>query len=170
VTDATPITGPMRGRETDIGTAAEHIVCADLILHGYRAFMTAQGLPYDVICDINGVLIRIAVKSTQKPKPRPAREGSRVCYQFAVTRSKRLSTGKTHCRPYSTSDVDVVALVALDIRRVCYVPMASCRTSMHIDAPGHIRGQNKFGPKKPHQRKCFDKLSLGEALSFMSTP
>ena len=32
-----------------IGKAGEYLVCADLILKGYIAFLSEQGLPYDVI-------------------------------------------------------------------------------------------------------------------------
>jgi hypothetical protein len=38
-------------RALELGKAAEHIVCADLILAGYRAFLADQGLPYDVVFD-----------------------------------------------------------------------------------------------------------------------
>jgi len=32
--------------ELEIGKAAEHLVCADLILKGYRSFLADQGLPF----------------------------------------------------------------------------------------------------------------------------
>ena len=67
-------------RSIEIGTAAEHLVCCDLLLAGTVAFMSSAGLPYDVVANLNGRLIRIAVKSTLRAKPRPAREGSRVCW------------------------------------------------------------------------------------------
>jgi hypothetical protein len=34
-----------------MGKAAEHLVCADLLMKGYNAFLSAQGLPYDVVID-----------------------------------------------------------------------------------------------------------------------
>lgn len=71
------------------GTAGEYIVCADLILSGFVAYTTSQGLPYDIALDVGGKLLRIAVKSTRKAKPRPAREGSVIRYQFAVCRARR---------------------------------------------------------------------------------
>jgi hypothetical protein len=153
-------------RETEIGAAGEHLVCADLILQGHRAFLAAQGLPYDVVADYDNRLIRIAVKSTSLAKARPAREGSRVCYQFNVTRPRRLCSGKTDARAYSIDDVDIVALVALDIKTIAYVAMAACKTSMHIDAEGHIRGTNKFGPKNIMRRKCFADFSLLAAVEI----
>lgn len=150
-------------RAIEIGTAGEYLVCADLLLQGFRTFPASQGLPYDVVVDVSGQLIRVAVKSALKASPRPAREGSRVCYQFAVTRSRRRSTGKTDARPYSTDDVDVVALVALDLRAIAYISMRNCKTSMHLDAPGHDGGQNKFGPKRA-RRKRFDDFTFSNAI------
>jgi hypothetical protein len=40
-----------RSRELEMGKAAEHLVCADLLMKGYNAFLSAQGLPYDVVID-----------------------------------------------------------------------------------------------------------------------
>jgi hypothetical protein len=123
-----------------VGTAGEHIVCADLILAGHRAFLTSAGLPYDVIADIGGMLFRIAVKSTTVARPRAGRTLTRSCYQFNILRS-----GK---RPYTSGEADLVALVALDRRLVCYLPVAKCPTIMHLDEPGPIHYPNHKGPKR----------------------
>ena len=40
--------------DLEVGKAAEHLVCADLITSGYRAFLSDQGLPYDILVDIDG--------------------------------------------------------------------------------------------------------------------
>ena len=50
----------MNNNDLMIGVAGEHLVCFDLIAKGFTAFMTEQGLPYDLIADING-------KSTETP-------------------------------------------------------------------------------------------------------
>lgn len=36
------------------GAAGEHLVCADLLLQGYRAFLSDQNCPYDVAVDVGG--------------------------------------------------------------------------------------------------------------------
>lgn len=149
----------------NIGTAGEHLVCADLLLRGYRAYMVAAGSTYDVVADIDGRLFRIAVKSTLCARERPKREGSRVCYQFAVTRARRLSSGKTDARRYSPEDVDIVALVAIDIKSICYVSMSICKSVMHIDTPAAERGKNKFGPKGLFRRKRFEDFTLEFAIN-----
>ena len=50
--------------DLETGRAAEHLVVADLILSGYRAFLTEQGLPYDVVLDCGEKLYRLQVKAT----------------------------------------------------------------------------------------------------------
>jgi hypothetical protein len=50
-----------------MGKAAEHLVCADLLMKGYKAFLSAQGLPYDVI-DLKPRLVSCTGKGTAKPK------------------------------------------------------------------------------------------------------
>ncbi len=150
-------------RATEIGSAGEYIVCADLILQGYRAFPSAQGLPYDVVAEIDGALIRVAVKSTLAPRSRPARERSRICYQFNVGRTRRRSTGQTDHRAYDPADIDLVALCALDSRRVAYCSFVECARAMHIDAPGEQEGEIAYVTGR--QRKTFAQYTLDRALS-----
>lgn len=47
------------------GKAGEYLVCADLILNGFVAYPSEQGLPYDVVMDFNGRLLKVQVKSTR---------------------------------------------------------------------------------------------------------
>jgi hypothetical protein len=156
--------GPNRAIE--IGTAAEMIVCADLILAGHRAFMTGAGLSYDLVLDVGGQLLRVGVKSTLWPRSRPAREGSRICYQFMASRAKRDKHGNTLARRYSGADLDMMAFVALDIRRVAYVPVTKQIVfGWHFDAPGQYAGTNKYGPKNGGQRRQFDDFPLSVALA-----
>jgi hypothetical protein len=154
----------MTQHATAIGTAGEHLVCADLILTGHTAYMTSQGLTYDIVLDFGGKLLRVAVKSTQKASVRPEREYHRVCYQFAVTRSRRLSTGKTDARPYEAADVDIVAFCALDIRRVAYCHITECAQSMHFDVPGPVLARRVKNPHIP--RKTFELYTIQRALSL----
>jgi len=132
-----------RKRAIEIGTAGEYLVCADLLLQGFRAFPSSAGFPYNVVVDVSGRLVRISVVSKLRAGPRPAREASRICYQFNVVRSRRLSSGKTDAWPYTPDDTDVVALVALDLKVIAYVPVSDCRTAMHLDVPGQLDGGRK---------------------------
>jgi len=38
-------------KELQIGKAGEHLVCTDLILKGYNAFLSDQGVPFDVLVE-----------------------------------------------------------------------------------------------------------------------
>ena len=47
-----------KSNELQIGKAGEYIVCADLIIQNYIAFLSEQGLPYDIIMDSGDRLFR----------------------------------------------------------------------------------------------------------------
>lgn len=102
--------------DLEIGKAAEHLVAADLILSGYRAFLSDQGLPYDVVVDLDGSLIRVQVKSTRAQRAVPQRVLERPGYLFNHKR-----TGKNGARLYAGNEFDIYAFVALDIRCVAYM-------------------------------------------------
>ena len=76
--------------DLEIGKAAEHLVVADLILSGYRAYLTEQGLPYDVVIDYEGRLYRVQVKATRYAKRMPARGAVGMGYLYNVRRSASL--------------------------------------------------------------------------------
>lgn len=50
-----------------IGTAAEHLVCADIWARGFPATMAPQACPYDIIAQMPAGLVKIQVKATVKP-------------------------------------------------------------------------------------------------------
>lgn len=102
--------------ELQIGKAGEYLVCADLIMKGFIAFPSEQGLPYDVIMDNGKRLLRIQVKSTAKPRIIPQRAKKSQAYIFNVKRH-----GKNNSQRYDDSEVDVFALVCLDTRKVGYL-------------------------------------------------
>ena len=108
--------------ELQIGKAGEHLVCVDLILQGYNAFLADQGLPYDVLIDIEGKIKKIAVKSTLKLRSYEThilkRKGkAENIYRFGTRRGKG---GKIRA---GEKDVDYYAFVALDIRKIAYIPI-----------------------------------------------
>ena len=134
------------------GTAGEHLVCADLLLAGYRAFLADQNCPYDVAVEIGGRLVRIQVKATRAPRTIPQRATHRAAYLFHTRRA-----GKRGQRRYAADDFDVLALVALDIRRIAYVPHVDLRDNILIRVPGvEYGGKNRMG-------RQFDALTFGAA-------
>lgn len=139
-----------------LGTAGEHMVCADLILAGYPAFLAAAGLPYDVTADVSGKIIRVTVRSTLAARPRSGRTLTRPCYQFNIYRR-----GKAR---YTAAEADILALVALDRKLIAYLPCKRCPTIMHIDEPGAVTYPNIKGPK-PGRCKAFADFPLHKAIS-----
>ena len=121
-----------------VGTAAEHLVCADLILSGYKTSMASAGLAYDVIMDHNGRLFRVQVKASvcERSQSRGGKDGTacRMQYIFGVR-----CNGKFNRKRLSDDDCDIVAMVALDIRKIAYFPVAVCAQAVRLDKPGTVR-------------------------------
>lgn len=119
-----------------VGTAAEHLVCADLLLHGYKAFLSDQNCAYDVVVDYAGRLVRVQVKATRTQRNVPQRESQIPAYMWNVRRA-----GKGGKRVYRDNEFDVLALVALDIRRIAYLPAKTTTQTIHIRPPGTQTGK-----------------------------
>lgn len=119
-------------RALEIGKAGEHLVCADLILQGYRAFLSDQGLPYDVLVDHEGRLFRVQVKSSLRPRNVSAKgRNERRAYSWNVRRR-----GKEGQSRLTNEDCDVVAFVALDTREVAYLPLSECGQTVQLKPTG----------------------------------
>lgn len=114
-----------------VGIAAEHLVCAELLLLGYRAFMSDQNCPYDVAVELGGRLIRIQVKATREVRPLAQYRTAVSAYQWHIRR-----TGHGGVRVYGPDEFDLLALVALDIKRVAYLPPSEHKQTAHIRPPG----------------------------------
>ena len=98
------------------GKVGEYLVCADLILKGHTAFLSEQGLSFDIICSTNDKLLKIQVKTTRKPIPVPQRVKRTEKYGFHVRRC-----GKGGRKSYEKNDVDIFALVAIDTKVIGYL-------------------------------------------------
>ncbi len=121
----------MEPTDLAVGTAAEHLVCFDLLMAGYRAFLADQNCPYDVAVELGGRLVRIQVKSTRKQKAIPQRIEHIPAYMWHVRRA-----GKRGVRFYAEGEFDALALVALDIRTIAYLPPEALKQTVHIRPPG----------------------------------
>lgn len=119
------------------GTAAEHLVCADLLLAGHLAFLTDQNCAYDVAVDTgSGRLARIQVKATRKQRSIPQRAEHIPAYLWHARRA-----GKTGARFYGADAFDLLALVALDIGQIAYLPPSEHKQTIHIRPPGTTGGK-----------------------------
>lgn len=97
------------------GRAGEHLVCADFLSRGYECFIAEGRLPYDVVADINGRMVRVQVKTTAGVKPCPQRKNHTPVYMWGA---RKFGKGSRHS--YAPTDTDLVAYVALDRRLIAY--------------------------------------------------
>jgi hypothetical protein len=113
--------------DLQLGKAGEYLVCADLILQGYIAFPSEQGLPYDVVADCNNRLIRIQVKTTENYRATPQRATYTPSYLFHCRRC-----GKEGRRSYNEKDFDVMAFVGLKYKIIGYLPLNKVKMTMQF--------------------------------------
>jgi hypothetical protein len=123
-------------RELELGRAAEHLVCADLLLSGWSSYPTAQGLPYDLAVDVGDRIVRVQVKSSFFAKnPQPTSRAN-PAYFYQIRRA-----GRGGARVYGGGEFDVYALVALDRRLIAYFAAAELPTqSVVVRIPGGYYG------------------------------
>jgi hypothetical protein len=139
----------------EVGKAGEHLVCADLIMKGYKAYLTDQGLPYDVIVDINNKLLRIQVKTTLHSSFIPQRKQNYKSYKFNCRRC-----GKGGRKEYSNDDVDIVAFVCIEDNLIGYLKIEDVRSTMYF----RTREQKYFSNKQGIYLEdlTFDKVIGGQ--------
>lgn len=114
-------------KELQTGKAGEYIVCADLILKGFVAFPSEQGLPYDVLLDNGSKLLRVQVKTTSGPRKVPQRKKESQAYIFNVKRNGKNNKGR-----YQDGEVDLFALVCLDVMKVGYLQINDMPDTINI--------------------------------------
>ena len=107
------------------GKVGEYLTCAEIILRGHTAFLSEQGLPFDVVADVDGRLLRVQVKTTRGPRKVPNAAHHTPAYIFHIKRC-----GKGGRGTYLTGDVDLFALVALDSRAIGFLPAHAAKQSM----------------------------------------
>lgn len=115
----------METSDIQCGKAGEYLVCADLILKGFVAFPSEQGLSFDVVLSATGRLYKLQVKTTRRPIPIPQRKKRTEKYCFHVRRC-----GKGGRRSYANEEVDIFALVALDRRSIAYLKSSDTKQTM----------------------------------------
>lgn len=99
-------------KELQIGKAGEHLVCFDLIKNNHNAFLADQGLPYDVLVDVDTEIKRIQVKSCS----RVGNYGkSKNVYRFSLRSAKGAN------RAIKANKVDYIAFVFIDKMIVQYI-------------------------------------------------
>lgn len=131
----------------ELGKAAEHFVCCDLISRGYRVQLASQGSTYDILLDLGKRQFRrVQCKATQEPKEMVFRNGfgkedsvrpPRYCWTIR-------RRGKGEERLYTADDFDIVACFALDVEKIAYLPIQEMPQTLCIVPPGAPDEGNRF--------------------------
>lgn len=122
------------------GKAGEYLVCADLIIKGFIAFLSEQGLPFDVVLEYGGRLLKVQVKTTRGLRNVPQRKIKVDGYIFNIKRRGKNNGAKT-----SQSTCDLFALVCLDTGEIGYLINRDVRETMNFRATkfkGEYRDEN----------------------------
>jgi len=114
-------------KQLQVGKAGEYLVCADLIIKGFIAFPSEQGLPYDVLLDTGEKLLKVQVKTTEKARLVQQRKKPVPAYIFSIKRAG--ANGKTR---YEETEIDLFALVCLDTMQIGYLTNKEMPTTINI--------------------------------------
>ena len=145
--------------DMQIGKAGEYLVCADLIARGYIAYLSEQGLPYDVVLDADGKLLKVQVKTTRTHKQTPQRVSNINTYAFNVKRR-----GKNNKSEHTECSCDLFALVALDEKQIGYMKNKDVKQTMFFRVEsmrGTYRDENI---NTPVRGRYLSDMRLDDAL------
>lgn len=104
----------------ELGKAGEHLALFEIICQGYKAFLSDQGMVYDIVVDVDGRLIRGQVKSTIRS--RDYGKSKNIC-RFSTRRAKK------GARSGLVSDCDFYALVCLSTKQVGFLSCAELESN-----------------------------------------
>ena len=116
-------------KELQIGKAGEYLTVADLLLKGFTAYLTDQGLPYDVLIDTGNKMLKCQVKTTKGYRVIPNRKKDTNVFIFNIKRH-----GKEKKSIYDKTEVDVFALVNLKNKSVIYLKNKEMPSTINIRA------------------------------------
>lgn len=129
------VRGKQKLSDLKIGLAAEYLVCADLILSGREVLRTDQSAAYDLVADTRGWLVRVQVKATAGAKQCPQENMKHVLgYTWHCKRGNTMNI-----RPYVKGEFDILALVALDSKRIAYIHQSEAKQIIQIHVSGNLK-------------------------------
>lgn len=152
-----------RGNALVLGMAGEHLVCAELLMAGYRAFVASQSCHYDVVVDTDVGLLRLQVKATYCPRYTNRLAARQPGYWWFVKRR-----GRDQKKIYRKGDFDLLALVALDTKQIAYMlqPPNINTVCIRVHDDGGPQQPNKWGGKPQGKRgRVFGDYTFETALA-----
>jgi hypothetical protein len=153
-------------KELQIGKAAEHLVCADLILQGHSAFLADQGLSYDVVLDTGIKLWRVQVKGCMAPSIVKVYGNSEGEYRYGRNNTYRFGTrrSKGNTRATDADLADIYAFVALDIKKIAYLPTSMITTGTVVVGCVEFRSRLFEYPGRTYSNGTVRKGSWGRYI------
>lgn len=121
-------------KDLQTGKAGEYLVCFDLVTQGYVAFLSEQGLPFDIVLAANSRLYKVQVKSSFVPRVLSKRPIP--VYAFQKTK------GVNNSKYYTADDVDIFAFVGIDEKVVGYLWAKDVKSAMNFKSEKY-RGKYK---------------------------
>jgi hypothetical protein len=125
----------MEINDLQAGKAGEYLVCADLIIKGYVAFLSEQGLPFDIVMQCGDKLLKVQVKTTRALRNVMQRKTPIKSYMFNIKRC-----GKGNKKRNNESTCELFALVALDTKQIGYLINKNVRQTMNF-RPDCLKGE-----------------------------
>ena len=116
-----------------LGRIGELLAAAVLEQGGYSATIVG-GNKYDILATTDDDVFRVQVKSTRRPTSEHGRKKS--SYVF------RTGHGRSSKNAYKKNTIDMYALVALDIRRVLFLPSQDIQVVTKRIEPEIFTGEN----------------------------
>lgn len=118
--------------EIRVGDAAELLVEADLLLQEIVPIRAVHKYPYDYLVPRDASFIRLQVKAVSEPRMEGPMPGA---YQFSLRQGKAREA-------YSLEELDVFALVALDIRKIAYKTVEELKRPQGIVTTVNLKAED----------------------------
>jgi hypothetical protein len=112
-----------RDDRTRLSKVGEFLAAAELTAQGFDVTVAGEKLPYDLIADRNGRLVKVQVKA--------ASYSPEWGYRFCTHRCSHKGAGRS--RAYTAGDVDLFAFVAVDIRALVFMPAANVIDASYME-------------------------------------
>lgn len=110
-----------------LGKAGEFLAGAHLLLKGFNVSQAGETLPYDLLLDTGEKILKVQVKTTDTYRITNQWRGVSGAYVFGVKRK-----GHNSKKRYEDNEVDIFALVALDVMKVGYIKNCDMPTTINI--------------------------------------
>lgn len=149
----------MESKELRIGRAGQHLVMFDLLSKGFCCCQTEEGMPYDIVVDVNGLMIRLQVKTTTQPS-RMNHEYRTATYLFHVRRA-----GRKGRREYALGEFEGFALVCMDTRSVWYYPFTETISKTLIFRVPGLQYKQQSGRRAPFMDEFTSDLFFSRFLT-----